>query len=187
MHEVYLAKDNLMSVVFGKDVWLPWRGQSCLSLYIPYSEWLLFRNEYKHILKDRQLPDYVSLNSGTSPEELQFRDYMFDVGWALYNEVMLSANKYKDATLILPMFEGVSESLTVIECANIASYFDEGEFNKYYNNFVNMIPNSTYVEWVDMSEWNQNLLYLSIYLQSFAYGDIKKINVRRVTENGFDA
>lgn len=178
MTELVVTSNYMASFIMAKTVELPWRGQPNLICYIPYAEWLEFIQLNLPILSNRNPVNYnLALSkTGESREKLLFRYYMFDVGWSLYNEVMVSANSKYDATVILPLFDdGMVYPLSRIkeEIALISS----DTLNKYYQRFISANPKCIMVSLDMLSQWNYNLFLLSVYLQSYAYGNITKINI----------
>lgn len=188
MEIIRASKDNLASVIMGKNIQFPWRGQRGVIISVPFNEWKIFVRQYKDLLKYRKPLNFDRMfEIGT--EEVQFRYFMFDISWALYSEIACSSNVGKDATLILPYFEdGVSVSgLDILKKVNDTT---EDNIIKWNNNLISATRN--YYSLVDetdasfglvdtsnLSAWNMLAYKMCMYLQSKANNKVamEKINI----------
>lgn len=188
MEIIRASKDNLASVIMGKNIQFPWRGQRGVIISVPFNEWKIFVRQYKDLLKYRKPLNFDRMfEIGT--EEVQFRYFMFDISWALYSEIACSSNIGKDATLILPYFEdGVSVSgLDILKKINDTT---EDNIIRWNNNLISATRN--YYSLVDetdasfglvdtssLSAWNMLAYKMCMYLQSKANNKVamEKINI----------
>ncbi len=179
MIELDVSKDNMAGVVMGKNVYLPWRGQRNVCLNVSFNEWLSFIREYGSILTDRTPVNYQkALNGG---QMLTYRMYMFDVSWALYNEVMISANESCDATLIVPYFGEEYKSVSLQECVDRARALSSDLSMKCARRLSIAQPCVLSSPTERFSDWNYQLFLLSLYLHSFAYSKtMEKFNIMEV-------
>lgn len=159
--------NNLASVLLGKGIYIPWRGQPDLLIQIPFNEWIQFTKRYRDTFNNRS-PIKYSVIYEENVAIRQYRYYLFDCGWALYNEVMCSANMGLDATLILPNFEDGS-SISILDALEEARAMDDDTYNKYYRILARAKPLSPQVPFASLSTWNSQMLLLSVYLVASAY------------------
>lgn len=177
MQEIITKSSNMMSVIMGKDIYLPWRGQSNVVVNIPYEEWKDFIKGNINVLRNRTPLDYEKILS-SDKELLSYRYFMFDCGWSLYNEVMISANVFQSATAILPSFID-GNNILFDSIISTAESISRADMNKYISRYTSANPKCCYVPIETLSNWNFSLLLLSLHIQSFAYSKcIEKINIR---------
>ena len=175
MVEIVANKNTLSSILLGKGIYVPWRGQSNMIIRIPFEEWLEYVHENVDILKHRVPINYEYIVQNKNPLR-EYRYFMFECSWAFYNEVMVSANQGVDATIILPKFETeVEESLTKI--LDKVDEIPEESFQKYYRNLINAKPTCTYVPLPNLSKHNFLCFQVCCYLQSYAFGNVTEFNI----------
>lgn len=188
MQIVKATSENLASVIMGKNIQFPWRGQRGIIISVPFSEWKIFVRHYKDLLKYRKPLNFDRMfEIGT--EEVQFRHFMFDISWALYSEIACSSNVGKDATLILPYFDdGVPISgLEVLKQINDTGYDDIKRWDSnlisatrnYYSLADEADASFGLVDVSNLSSWNMLAYKLCMYLQSKSSNKVamEKINI----------
>lgn len=169
MNFIECTKDNLASVLMGKDTYVPWRGQRNLIIQIPFDEWFDFIKENRSILTARKPLNY-ELILGEQNEHRKYKFFMFDCSWALYNEVMCSANIGVDATIILPKFD-TEEIISKQEIFESAYRMTQDDYNTYSGKLARAFPHCPCLPSSVLSRWNSDILLLSVYLQSLAYSE----------------
>lgn len=165
----YLASEssNLASIIMGKGVWLPWRGQPDLILQVPFNEWLTFIKENRRLLEYRSPLRYDKILDEDVPERVK-KFFLIDCSWALYNEVMTCANQGYNSTVVVPICDS-PESISIREAINIAKGLSSKDFELYYGRVSRLKPRCREIPMTAMSAWNVNNLMLSIYIQYLAY------------------
>lgn len=188
MEIVRASKDNLASIIMGKNITFPWRGQKDVLISVPFEEWLQFVKEHKVIIGNRKPLDYSKMLESSS-EEVKIRYFYYEMSWALFSELANSSNLGKDATLILPYFEdGTNLELFDLLCE--VERFDSTSKEKYHSslkastrNYYNLLDDadSAYglVDTNNLSTWNQLIFKICIYLQSRSSNKIttEKLNI----------
>lgn len=173
----------------GKNIQFNWRGQSDLTILVPYIEWLEFIKEYKDYLKYRKPLDY-NLMLQSDDEDIKYRFFYYDISWALYSELALSSDIGKGSTLILPYWED-GESLTLVDAINAVNAMSEEDKIKFHNslksatkNYHNIIGSSDYAYGIinvdKLSQWNYAIFLIVLYLQarSNKKNKTEKINLK---------
>lgn len=188
MEIVRASKDNLASVIMGKNIQFPWRSQRGVIISVPFDEWKVFIRQYKDLLKYRKPLDYNRMFEIGS-EEIQFRYFMYEISWALYSEIACSSNVGKDCTLILPHFnDGIRLScLEVLKHVNNAGADDIKRWDNSLvaatRNYYNLVQESDcsfgIVDVSSLSQWNMLAYKLCMYLQSKSSNklQIEKVNI----------
>lgn len=188
MEVVKAKRDNLASVLMGKNIQFPWRGQKDVVIIVPYSEWLKFIQEYGSYLQHRNPIDYNKALSQKG-EDVSIRYFMYDVSWALYSELACSSNIQKDATLILPYFddgvnisiEDVMSSLDELDMESVKRYHDylKAITRNYYNLLGVADMSFGLVDLPNLSDWNKFIFKMCLFLQSRSSNRIKteRLNV----------
>lgn len=187
MNVIRAESGNLASILMGKNIQFPWRGQKDVLILVPYTEWIKFITDYGEYLQHRRPLDYskaTGVNTGVS-----IRYFLYDISWALYSELACSSNLGTDATLILPHFDdGVSVSLSDVDAdifsqpaESIASYHNK--LRAITRNYYNLIGVSDVsfglVDLSNLSEWNAFVFKLCLYLQSKSSNTVttSKLNI----------
>lgn len=188
MEIVNASRDNLASVLMGKNIQFPWRGQNNVIIIVPYTEWLCFIQKYKTLLQYRKPLDYEKMLS-SNDEAMSIRYFMYDISWALYSELACSSNVGKNATLILPRFDsGKIVSIGDIVSAVCSMSYDEIQ---HYHNNLKAVTRNYYgltddidmqygiVDVPSLSEWNALIYKICIYLQSRSSNKVatEKLNI----------
>jgi hypothetical protein len=187
MEIINANRNNLASVLMGKNIQFPWRGQNDVVIFVPYEEWLEFIKKYKLLLQYRKPLNYEKMLE--ADEDMKVRYFLYDVSWALYSELACSSNLGKDATLILPHFDGgkIVSFVDVIETYKSMSV----DTRKHYDNALKAITRNYYslndsadsyyglVELPNLSDWNTLVYEICIFLQSRSSSKIKteKLNI----------
>lgn len=179
---------NLASVLMGKNIQFPWRGQKDVVISIPYNEWIIFIQEYGSYLQNRHPIDYGRALA-LKGEDASIRYFMYDVSWALYSELACSSNIHKDSTLILPHFDD-GELISIDDVMSILNEMDFETVSKYHNylkaitrNYYNLIGSSDMsfglVDLPNLSDWNKFVFKMCLFLQSRSSNRIetKRLNV----------
>ena len=153
MEHIVAKQGELMSILLGYNIDAGWRSQSDVIIYVPYTEWAKFNSEHSAIR--------VNIKS------LNHDNYMLDIAMALYNELLFSSRKGKDATLIIPVMKGPDicksdyiefcKKLPNAQLNNAYCKIDNGIRNYFRCIDVNMNV-STLLKESKLSEWNK-LLY----------------------------
>lgn len=175
MEIVKASRDNLASVLMGKNIQFPWRGQNNVVINVPFAEWLSFVQKYKVLLQYRKPLNYERMLQ-SQDEGIKVRYFLYDMSWALYSELACSSNVGKNATLILPYFDD-GEVISIIDVVKqIVAMGDEQV--SHYHNSLKAITRNYYgltddidiqyglVDVGSLSEWNTLIYEICIYLQS---------------------
>lgn len=188
MEVVIANRNNLASILMGKNIQFTWRGQKNVMIKVPFSEWLQFIQDNKSILINRSPLDYQKVLNATD-DDVKVRHFLYDISWALYSELANSSDVNKDATLILPHFDdGVFLSLEDI--ITKVDEMDEAAILKCHNslksatrNYFNVIGSidSQYgiIDLNNLSEWNMFIFKVCLFLQSRSSNKVKteKLNI----------
>lgn len=176
MNTIYANHNNLASVLMGKNIQFPWRGQPNVIIRVPYSEWLEFVKDYRALLRYRRPLDYKRMLQ-SADEGIKVRYFMYDISWALYSELACSSNTNNDATVILPDFDD-GKNISISEALNVVAQFDKDTLDHYHNslkaitrNYYNISDSMVDLQFglvnlSTLSEWNTLIFSLCIYLQS---------------------
>lgn len=188
MEIVRANKNNLASIIMGKNISFPWRGQKDVVISVPYKEWLCFVKEHQHLMTNR-IPLNYSKMLASDDEEIKVRYFFYEMSWALYSELANSSNTGKDATLILPYFDD-GESVDIMDVVKEVLRMDTPVYDKCHNNLRTSTRNYfsllgdtdlSYglVKLNNLSEWNNLIFKICIYLQSKSSNRIitKKLNI----------
>lgn len=167
---------NLASIIMGKNIWLPWRGQRNTMIQIPFDEWLTFISENRGLLSNRSPLDYSRILDEDVPDRKK-KFFLIECSWAQFNEVMVSSSRGQDACVIVPICDD-SLHVEVAEAINEVKKFTSENFSMYYGRLTRMRPRVAEIPIQAMSSWNVDVLMLSVYLQYMAYQNpIKLITV----------
>lgn len=196
MEIIKATKENLASVIMGKTIQHPWRGQPDIVIAIPYSEWLSFIKKYVDVISNRNPLNYRRMLA-TDDEAVMIRYFYYEVSWALYSEIALSSNVRKDATLIVPYFDS-GESIPIEDIIAQASKMTV-EDTTQCDNSLKAATRSYYgiigatdvslgtVDTSILSNWNMLAYKLCMYIQSRSSKKVEttKFNIDwRITQNG---
>ena len=188
MEVVKARRDNLASVLMGKNIQFPWRGQKDVVISIPYTEWLKFIQEYGSYLVHRTPIDYhkALVMQG---EDVSVRYFMYDVSWALYSELACSSNVNRDSTLILPYFDN-GVHISIDDVFDILNQMDFDTVNRYHGYLKSSTRNYNNLMGIDdlafglvdlgnLSEWNKFIFKMCLFLQSRSSNKVKteRLNV----------
>lgn len=161
------TENNILSLLVGRNIMLPWRCQSDLNIIVPFEE-------YKNFLG--QMVDsgvcylagsidlyHKALQKGN--EILLHRLYLRDLSTSVYNEVSVASNYGKDATLISTGYQTdfteitFEEMLTRLNDLGVEKIKEATEKLNRQCYDCSIVPNK-------LSEWNLILYYYSIYLRA---------------------
>ena len=187
MEIIKATENNLASIIMGKNISFPWRGQSDLLISVPFDEWLKFINKYHVIIGNRKPLDYSKMLQAS--EEVKVRYFFYEMSWALYAELANSSNINKDATIILPYFEG-GKSIDILDALIEVNKMDSALVDKYHNslkastrNYYNLTGDADLsyglVNTGNLSDWNTLVFKICIYLQSKSSNKVvtEKLNI----------
>lgn len=176
MEIVRCDRTNLASVLMGKGVDLPWRGQRNVCITIPEDEWFQFIREHHAMLTNRQPLRYENILNEDVPSRV-YKFFMFECTWAFYNEILISENYGRDCTLILPEFLD-GESVDYNTIVHRASMMSADEFNKNFKSLQIAKPSNVHLYHSNLTEWNWCNLQLCVYLHSLTFQpEQKRLNV----------
>lgn len=188
MEVVKARRDNLASVLMGKNIQFPWRGQKDVVISVPYTEWIKFIQEYGSYLQHRNPIDYKKALAQKG-EDVSIRYFMYDISWAQYSELACSSNIQKDSTLILPYFDdginvSIDDAMAVLEEMDIQTVTKYHNYLKavtrnYYNLMGMADMSFGLVDLSSLSEWNKFIFKMCLFLQSRSSNKIKteRLNV----------
>lgn len=188
MEIVKADRHNLASVIMGKQIQFPWRGQRDVVISVPFSEWLIFIRDNLAYLNSRNPLNY-ELMLRSEDEGMKIRYFMYDMGWALYSELACSSNTNHDATLILPYFDN-GKSVLINDVVDIMNTMTDVEISKCHNslkaatrNYYNLAGYDDYdfgiVKPQTLSAWNKFVFKVCLFLQSRSSNKIvtEKLNI----------
>ena len=175
MEIIKVDRSNLASVIMGKQIQFPWRGQKGVVVSVPFSEWLAFVQEYKDVLNKRNPLNYSRMLLSDNVD-MKVRYFLYDMSWALYSELACSSNIRKDATLILPYFDNGKSVPIGDVLAQVRSMSIE-EVNKchdslkaatrnYYNIAGQQDNSYGLVDVQSLSDWNKLIYEICMFIQS---------------------
>lgn len=188
MEIIKVDRSNLASVIMGKQIQFPWRGQKGVVISVPFSEWLAFVQEHKDILNKRKPLNYSRMLTSDNID-MKVRYFFYDISWALYSELACSSNIRKDATLILPYFDhGKSifigdvltqiKSMSLVEVDKCHSSLKAATRN-YYNIAGQQDVFYGLVDVQSLSDWNTLVYEICMFIQSRSSNKIvtEQINI----------
>ncbi len=116
---VDVDSSHMMPIIMATGVEQVWRGQPTVILKVPFGEWFSFVNDNCDLLQERSPFDHKKFIDNPGITINWFKIFMWDIVHSQLNELSISSNKGRDATIILPIFENGQLSFTfeeVIEC-----------------------------------------------------------------------
>ena len=175
MEIIKVDRSNLASVLMGKQIQFPWRGQKGVVISVPFSEWLAFVQEYKDVLNKRNPLNYSRMLTSDNID-MKVRYFFYDISWALYSELACSSNIRKDATLILPYFDHgksifIGDVLTQIKSMSLAEVEKchsslKAATRNYYNIAGQQDVYYGIVDVQSLSDWNTLVYEICMFIQS---------------------
>ena len=169
MYNVKVDKNHMISVLCGVRVDLPWRSQPGVAFSLPYEEWLSFMSEYGYLFKNRsELIAFFGDSEYVESEAI--KSYLIMVASSLYNEIMISADKGEDATLIYPVGGGC-HVYSQSDFNNLLDTIDVDEIVYAQSIFASMSPQTFDFNYAYLSSYNLTLLKISIILLRCALND----------------
>lgn len=176
-------RNNLASILMGKNIQFPWRGQKDLVILVPFEEWKAFVSQYGGILQYRKPLNYMKLLQ-SQDEGMFYRYFMFDVAWALYSELACSSNTGADATLIFPHFD-TGQIVQIQDYLNLVLAMDTESIEKSHSslksatrNYYTLIGTDDLqfglVDNENLSTWNNLIFRICLYLQSQSSNKVKE-------------
>lgn len=196
MEIIKVNRNNLASVIMGKTIQHPWRGQPDVVISVPFNEWLAFIQSYQNVLVNRSPLSYKSMLASDN-EELKIRYFYYDISWSQYSELAMSSNVRKDATLILPYFDNgnsmqLGDMITTVnampleQLRKIDSSLKAATRN-YYNAGGLTDMSLGLVDVAQLSEWNKLVYKICMFYQSRSNKAIptEELNIDwRISEDG---
>jgi hypothetical protein len=195
MEIIKVDRSNLASVLMGKQIQFPWRGQKGVVISVPFHEWLAFVQEYKDILNKRNPLNYSRMLTSDNID-MKVRYFFYDISWALYSELACSSNIRKDATLILPYFDHgksifIGDVLAQIKSMSLAEIDKchsslKAATRNYYNIAGQQDVYYGLVDVQSLSDWNTLVYEICMFIQSRSSNKRKteQINIDwRITGN----
>lgn len=196
MEIVKATRDNLASVIMGKTIQHPWRGQPDVVITVPYSEWLAFVKKYIDVIGNRNPLNYRRMLA-IGDEAVMIRYFYYEISWALYSEIALSSNVQREATLILPYFDN-GESIPIEDVIAQANMMTEEDILRCDNSLKAATRNYYGIAGASdvsfgtvntsiLSNWNALAYKLCMFIQSRSNKKVetKKINIDwRITQDG---
>lgn len=187
MEIIKANRGNLASVLMGKNIQFPWRGQRDVVISIPYEEWIAFVQNYGSYLRYRGPLDYRK--AAEKDSAMSVRYFLYDMSWAQYSELACSSNIRRDSTLILPYFDG-GKSVSISEVLHVLDLMEMKDILKYHNslkavtrNYYNLMDSTDMsfglVDLSNLSEWNGFVFKICLYLQSKSTNKVEteKVNI----------
>ena len=175
MEILKVNRDNLASVIMGKTIQHPWRGQPDVVISVPFGEWLEFVKNYQDLLCNRNPLSYKRMLA-SGEEDVAVRYFLYEISWALYSELACSSNISRDATLILPYFD--NGKLMSIEDVIAQAYAMsdkqllkcEASLKAATRNYLNLSGISDMslgtVDTSILSKWNMLVYRICMFIQS---------------------
>lgn len=162
-----LTEQNILSLLVGRSIMLPWRCQSDLNIIVPYEEYSKF---LMHMVNggicylDGDIDVYhKALQKGN--ELLLHRLYLRDLSASIYNEVSISYNYGKDATLISTGYQTGFEEITLADMLVRLREIGKEKINEATAKLSKQMFASV-INVNELSEWNLTLYYYSVYLRA---------------------
>lgn len=196
MEIIKVDRSNLASVIMGKQIQFPWRGQKGVVISVPFYEWLAFVQEYKDILNKRNPLNYSRMLASDNID-MKVRYFYYDISWSLYSELACSSNVRKDATLILPYFDHgksilIGDVITQIRTMSIEELDKchsslKAATRNYYNLTGQQDVAYGLVDVQELSDWNKLVYDICMFIQSRSNNKrvTEQLNIDwRITENG---
>lgn len=160
------TENNILSLLVGRNIMLPWRCQSDLNIVVPFEEYQSFikqMTEHEVCYLPGSIEVYrKALQKGN--EVLLHRLYLRDLSASVYNEVGLSSNYGKDATLISTGYEEECSQMTLPEMLNKLNEFDSGSVQQAVSKLTSQCFDCRLTV-SRLSNWNLALYYYSVYLR----------------------
>ena len=173
MRTLIVDETQLASILFAKNIMLPWRSQKDLIIYVPFSAWKKFVKNFKNIPIQRNPVNYNLLCRVEKPN-VWVVNFLQDIAISMYNEVSVSANHDKDATIILPYFEDGDNRFigdVIKDCNSLTA----GELVKACTILTQSSPKIRQV--FRPTSHNQIVLNLAYYIAHTSITDIQKFNI----------
>ena len=145
---------------------LPWRCQSDINIIVPYEEYKAFVLDMINssvCYLDGNIDVYRKATEKGN-ELLLHRLYLRDVSASIYNEVSISYNYGKDATLISTGYNADYEERTLASTIQKIQPFEKVKINSAVEKLSKQMF-TCIINIEELSEWNLALYYYSVYLR----------------------
>lgn len=165
MIEILANRNNLMSLMYGIDIDLPWRSQSNVSINIPFDEWLMFVSSNAETLSGHGLFEYEQVLKDKSIDLTKI--YYTDIAHIQLNELAISANKYKDATHIVPSFQTSDSVVKYRDAVQAIKEMDSQRISKAEQDLKKYLPEiRTQIVKERLSDFNKDVYAYCLYIQN---------------------
>ncbi len=178
MHKEILTSDNILSILVGRGVMLPWRCQSDLQIVVPF-------NEYRKFVTSMVSSGVTYLDCDVATYEkaltlptdkLLHRLFVRDLSGSIYNEISLSYSYGKDATLITAGYDS-EKALTLSESIQwLAKAFSRDEIQTARMRLKNQYIHCS-VDDSRLTEWNLGVLFYGVMLRAMSVADKERFNI----------
>lgn len=162
-----ITEKNILSVLVGRNIMLPWRCQNDLNIVVPYEVYTSFLR-YMVSSGICYLPSGIELYRKAlqkGNEILLHRLYLRDISTSIYNEVAISSNYGKDATLISISYKDDYTEITLEEMLCRLNSLGAEAIRDSAEKLNRQCFNCGLVT-TKLSEWNLTLYYYSVYLRA---------------------
>lgn len=171
-----LTENNILSLLVGRNIMLPWRCQSDLNIIVPFQEYGKF--------VQRMVNGSVSYLSGDidvyrkaltkGNELLLHRLYLRDLSISVYNEVAISHNYGKNATLISTGYTSCDEEFTLEEMLVRLNEMGSPRIRDSAEK-LSIQCYSSGMNVQGLTQWNLTLYYYSVFLRALTTENPKRI------------
>lgn len=169
---------HMMPVIMATGVEQVWRGQPTVIFRVPFSEWFTFVKDNKDLLQERSPFDHKKYIDNPNININWFKVFMWDIVHSQLNELSLSSNRGRDATIILPVFESGQASYTFNEVIDYCNNLDEDSLQDTLDNVWLFRPCPNPFSMEGLSEHNENIYCYLLGLQHLTMcKDLKSFSV----------
>lgn len=123
---------RLSSLLMGKLILFPWRSQSYVCFRVDYNQWLKFVNTYNKYLIYKLPHNYSAICKSNVDDVLRRKYFYYDMALAQYSELLISARRGLDSTLILP-YSSDKRYISLDAMGDVLSSLGHDELLKYKN------------------------------------------------------
>lgn len=165
MIEILTNRNNLISLMYGIDIDLPWRSQQNVYINIPYEEWLSFVMTNSETLKGHGLFDYEQILNDKSIDLTKI--YYTDIAHIQLNELAISSNKHKNATRIVPSFKTSDSIIKYKDAVQVVREMDSQRISAAEDSLKKYLPEiKTKIIYEQLSSFNRDVYAYCLYIQN---------------------
>lgn len=165
MIEILTNRNNLISLMYGIDIDLPWRSQPNVFINIPFEEWLSYVRANSETLREHGLFDYEQVLNDKSIDLTKI--YYTDIAHIQLNELAISSNKHKDATRIVPSFKMSNSIVKYNDIVKSVKDMDIQRKQKAEEDLMRYLPQiKTQIIKEHLSPFNQDVYAYCLYIQN---------------------